>query len=460
MKRFVQFFILLSLPFDFLAVWASFLAAYWLRINVPIREIIYIQPFPEFLEFSLWVALLWIIVMAFFGLYSFKEFKTTFGFLGRVSTASSVALALLIIGLFLTKTTFFSRLIIVYAWVLIPIFVLIGRNLLGFVRQWFQYAGSGVEKVMIVATDKVAKILEDYIAHQQPSQKLMAISSQIDWEQIKQVDKIILGHELSKDEMLKLIRFCEDNSIALQYIPSLTGLYTSQMTIDTIAGFPVIEISPTPLVGWGRIIKRIFDIVVSAIGIIILSPVMLLLALIIKINSKGPVIFAQKRVGRMGKLFTFYKFRSMYREMSTGEGYGGKEAEELRAKLENESNEASGPLFKMKNDPRVTSVGRFIRQTSLDELPQLFNVFIGNMSLVGPRPALPAEVERYDDAVKRRLLIKPGITGMWQVSGRSDADFADYVKLDTFYIEHWSLWLDIKIILLTFKAVFARKGSY
>ena len=192
----------------------------------------------------------------------------------------------------------------------------------------------------------------------------------------------------------------------------------------------------------------------------ILSPVMLLIALMIKINSKGPVIFAQKRVGRMGELFTFYKFRSMYTEMSTGDGYGGKEAEELRAKLENESNEASGPLFKMKNDPRVTSVGRFIRKTSLDELPQLFNVFIGNMSAVGPRPALPAEVEQYTDAVKRRLLIKPGITGMWQVSGRSDADFADYVKLDTFYIEHWSLWLDIKIILLTFKAVFSRKGSY
>lgn len=460
MKRFAQFFTILSLPFDFLAVWVSFLAAYWLRLNVPIREVIYIQPFEEFLFFALWVALLWVVTLALFGLYSFKGFKTTLSLFAKLATASSVALALLIIGLFLTKTTFFSRLIIVYAWVLIPIFVLIGRNLLGFVRQWFQYAGSGVEKVMIVATDKVAKILENYITHQQPSQKLMAISSQIDWEQIKQVDKIILGHELSKDEMLKLIRFCEDNSIALQYIPSLMGLYTSQMTIDTIAGFPMIELSPTPLVGWGRIIKRIFDIVVSAIGIIILSPVLLILALIIKINSQGPVVFAQKRVGRMGELFTFYKFRSMYTEMSTGEGYGGKEAEELRAKLEAEQNEASGLLFKIKNDPRVTSVGRFIRKTSLDELPQLFNVFIGNMSLVGPRPALPAEVERYDDAVRRRLLIKPGITGMWQVSGRSDADFADYVKLDTFYIEHWSLWLDIKIILLTFKAVFSRRGSY
>jgi exopolysaccharide biosynthesis polyprenyl glycosylphosphotransferase len=460
MKRFSQFFILLSLPVDFLAVLMSFWGAYWLRVNLPIREIIYLQPFVEFISFALWASLLWVMVMALFGLYSFKGCKTTLSLFARVFTASSVALAILIIVLFLTKTTFFSRLIIVYVWVLTPIFLLIGRNLLGFVRHWFQYSGAGVEKVIIVAKDKVAKILEDYVKSQTPSQKLLAVLEIIDWEQIKKADKVILGAELGKEDMLKLIRFCEEKGIALQYIPSLTGLYTSQMTIDTILGYPVIELSPTPLVGWGRIIKRIFDIVLSTLGIIILSPVFLLVALMVKLNSKGPVIFAQPRVGRMGETFIFYKFRSMYTEMSTGAGYGGKEADELRAQLESEKNEASGLLFKMKDDPRVTSVGKFIRKTSLDELPQLFNVFIGNMSLVGPRPALPTEVERYDDAVKRRLLIKPGITGMWQVSGRSDADFADYVKLDTFYIEHWSLWLDIKIILLTFKAVFARKGSY
>lgn len=460
MKKFTQFFTLLSLPTDFVAVWVSFLVAYWLRLNLPISEVIYIQPFNEFLIFSLSASLLWSLSLAFMGLYSFKGTKINLGFLARTAAASSVGLAFLIIILFLTKTTFFSRLIIVYVWVLTPIFILIGRNLLSFAKQWFQYSGLGVERVVIVAQNQVALVLQKQIEAMRPSQKLVTTITQLDFEAFAQADKIILGEELAKDDMLQLIRFCEDRGVTLQYIPSLTALYTSQMTIDTLAGYPIIELSPTPLVGWGRIVKRLFDMVVSLVGIVVLSPVMLVLAILIKLDSKGPVIFAQKRVGRMGELFTFYKFRSMYTEMSTGEGYGGVEAEALRTKLVAEGNEASGPLFKMKDDPRVTRVGKWLRQTSLDELPQLFNVLIGNMSVVGPRPALPNEVEAYEDAAKRRLLIKPGITGMWQVSGRSDITFDDYVKLDIFYIEHWSLWLDIKIILLTFKAVFARRGSY
>ena len=147
----------------------------------------------------------------------------------------------------------------------------------------------------------------------------------------------------------------------------------------------------------------------------------------------------------------------MYAELSPG--LGGERAERMLEELR-EHNEGSGPLFKLKDDPRVTRVGRFIRSTSLDELPQLFNVLRGEMSLVGPRPALPNEVAEYSDAARRRLLVKPGITGPWQVSGRSDASFDDYVGLDTYYIEHWSMLLDIKIILLTFGAVFGRKGSY
>jgi len=147
----------------------------------------------------------------------------------------------------------------------------------------------------------------------------------------------------------------------------------------------------------------------------------------------------------------------MYAELSPG--LGGERAERMLEELR-EHNEGSGPLFKLKDDPRVTRVGRFIRSTSLDELPQLFNVLRGEMSLVGPRPALPNEVAEYSDAARRRLLVKPGITGPWQVSGRSDASFDDYVGLGTYYIEHWSMLLDIKIILLTFGAVFGRKGSY
>lgn len=462
MKRFNQLFTILLVPLDYLMLVASFAGAYWLRVNWQFREVIYIEPFPAFFKFACLVSLIWIAVFFIFGLYRFRGFKNNWELIGRLVTATSVALALFIIGLFLTKTGFFSRLIIVYFWTLSVVLVMVGRSLLNLFKQWLQYYGTGVEKVLLVAKGKIAETLLAHIRACRPSQKMVGMLDVINLDNfpVREVDRIVLGYELPREDMLRLIRFCEDKGVVLQYIPSLTGLYTSQMTIDTVVGYPLIELSPTPLAGWGRIIKRSFDLGLGTVGLILASPIMLVVAIAIKLNSKGPVIFAQKRVGELGKLFTFYKFRSMYAEMSVGEEYGGKRAEELLKKLKNESNEASGPLFKMRDDPRITKVGRFIRRTSLDELPQLFNVLLGSMSLVGPRPALPEEVQEYSDVARRRLLIKPGATGLWQTSGRSDASFDEYVKLDTYYIEHWSLLLDVKIILLTIKAVLGRRGSY
>lgn len=460
MKRFNQFFTLLLLPIDFLAVWGAFLAAYYIRTDWTATEVVYIQPIAEYAKFTAELSLLWLVVFFIFGMYRFRGLKTP-ELLAKTITATSVALALFIIGLFLVKTSFFSRLIVVYVWGLSIIFVPLARALVGFFKQWLQYYGTGVENVWLIAEGNIAIVLRGYIKSQHPSQNFLGISGFFDADTLAaqpHIDRIVLGAELEKDKMLRLIRFCEDRDIVLQYVPSLTSLYASHMTIDTVAGYPLIELAPTPLAGWGRIVKRVFDVVVSILGIIILSPVMLVVALAVKLTSKGPIIYSQKRVGELGKLFTFYKFRSMYAEMSPG--LGGVEADKLLEKLRASSNEATGPLFKMKNDPRITRVGKFIRKTSLDELPQLFNVLIGTMSLVGPRPALPSEVAQYNDVAKRRLLVKPGVTGLWQVSGRSDASFNDYVQLDVYYLEHWSLWLDIKLILLTFRAVFARKGSY
>jgi len=460
MKRFNQVFTLLLLPMDFLMVWASFITAYFVRLDWTAAEVSYIQPLPDYLKFTALLALLWIAVFCVFDLYRFRGYRSGWELLGRIITATSVALALFVIGMFLAKTSFFSRLILVYFWVLSIIFIFIGRALVNVLKQWLNYYGAGVERVWLIAEGNIVIALRNYVRTQHPSRKLLGISGYFDKEMLSNqlsLDRVILGAELDRDAMLQLIRFCEDRSIILQYIPSLTSLYASHFTIDTVAGYPLIELAPTPLSGWGRIVKRIFDFVLSLIGLVVLSPVFLVVAVAIKLDSKGPVIYAQKRVGELGKLFTFYKFRSMYAEMSPG--LGGVEADRMLEILR-ASNEASGPMFKIKNDPRVTKVGKFIRKTSLDELPQLFNVFIGNMSLVGPRPALPNEVEQYDKTARRRLLIKPGATGIWQISGRSDISFADYVQMDVYYLEHWSLWLDIKIILSTFRAVLQRKGSY
>ena len=194
-------------------------------------------------------------------------------------------------------------------------------------------------------------------------------------------------------------------------------------------------------------IKRLIDIICSFVGILVLSPLFIIIAIIIKFTSKGPVFFSQKRVGRNGKEFDMYKFRSMVVN-----------AEELKEKLAAQ-NEMSGPMFKMKDDPRVTKVGKFIRKTSLDELPQLWNVLKGDMSLVGPRPSLPKEVAQFEDWMYKRLEVKPGLTCYWQVSGRNNIDFEDWMKLDIRYVEEKNLWIDIKLIFKTVFVLFGDKNA-
>lgn len=197
-----------------------------------------------------------------------------------------------------------------------------------------------------------------------------------------------------------------------------------------------------------EVIKRLIDIVCSFLGVLVLSPLFIIIAIIIKMTSKGPVFFSQKRVGKNGKEFDMYKFRSMVVN-----------AEELKEKLA-AKNEMSGPMFKMKDDPRVTKVGKFIRKTSIDELPQLWNVLKGDMSLVGPRPSLPKEVAQFENWMYKRLEVKPGLTCYWQVSGRNNIDFEDWMKLDIKYVDERSTWIDIKLIFKTVGVLFGDKNAH
>ena len=194
-------------------------------------------------------------------------------------------------------------------------------------------------------------------------------------------------------------------------------------------------------------LKRFIDVVGSLFGLILLSPIIILVGILIKLESKGPIIFSQKRVGLNGKKFNMYKLRSMVSN-----------AEELKEKL-SDKNEMSGPMFKMKDDPRITRVGKFIRKTSIDELPQLFNVLKGDMSLVGPRPSLPKEVKEFEPWMLKRLDVKPGITCYWQVMGRSSIGFEEWMKLDIKYVDERSFWLDIKLIFKTFFVLFGDENA-
>src|SRR5690606_3908743 len=222
-----------------------------------------------------------------------------------------------------------------------------------------------------------------------------------------------------------------------------------RVRINEVAGLALIEVKDARISGWNYAVKRAMDVVIATTVLTLAAPLMLLIAIAIKLDSPGPILFGQERVGKNGRRFTLYKFRSMC-----------KDAEEKKAELLAAASPKDGLLFKLKDDPRVTRVGRILRRTSLDELPQFFNVLVGEMSVVGPRPQVPSEVAAYEDWHYQRLMVTPGLTGLWQVNGRSNLTFDEMVKLDLYYAEHWSPWLDIKLILRTIPAVLLGRGAY
>lgn len=237
-------------------------------------------------------------------------------------------------------------------------------------------------------------------------------------------------------------------NVGLIMAPALTDIAGPRIHTQPVAGLPLIHVTTPALEGGQRVAKRLFDIAISSALILLTAPIMLITAALVRLDSSGPALFKQERVGMEGAHFRMLKFRSMVVD-----------AEEKLAELA-QQNEGSGVLFKMKTDPRVTRVGRILRKYSLDELPQLFNILSGSMSLVGPRPPLPSEVMAYERDVRRRLLVKPGLTGLWQVSGRSNLSWQDSVRLDLYYVENWSLAGDLIILLRTVRAVFHSTGAY
>jgi exopolysaccharide biosynthesis polyprenyl glycosylphosphotransferase len=245
----------------------------------------------------------------------------------------------------------------------------------------------------------------------------------------------------------RLIRTLTHAGLHVELTSALSDVETSRISIRPLGRYPVLYVEPVARRGWRPLAKRCFDVVVASAALAVLAVPMALVALAVKVTSAGPVLFRQSRLGRDGEFFEVLKFRSMVID-----------AEARLATLQ-ESNEADGPLFKMTNDPRITSVGRFLRSTSIDELPQLWNVIRGEMSLVGPRPALASEAHGWTPDLYNRLRVRPGITGMWQVSGRSDTNFDEYIRLDLHYVDNWSFLVDIGIILRTIPSVLAARGA-
>jgi len=456
---------------DAALVSASFIFAYYLRFQIiPFFTPALIPEIEEYLEILVFIVIIWIAIFQTFGLYAQRKgtaVDEAASVFGAVSTA-----ALLLLGLlFLYRGLWFSRQVLVYAWA-IAFFLL---TLLRFSVDGFQNClfrrGIRIKKTLIIGAGEIGLALAARIAknpglgyrvtgfldddRKKIGKTLSGFSVLGAVSTVKEVirktrskEVIISTSKLPQKKMLDIITECERERVEFKIVPGILEIMASRVDTDEVGGIPIVTISEIRLKGLNAFIKRATDLIGSILLIGALSPVFLVLAAAIKLDSRGPVFFAQVRVGQDGKRFKMFKFRSMVRG-----------AEKKLAGLEHLS-EVEGHVFKMKRDPRITKVGSFLRKFSIDELPQLFNVFRGEMSLVGPRPPIPSEVKKYGSWHLKRLRVAPGMTGLWQVSGRSQLPFEDMVRLDIYYIENWSLWMDIKILLRTIPTVLFTRGAY
>jgi exopolysaccharide biosynthesis polyprenyl glycosylphosphotransferase len=272
-------------------------------------------------------------------------------------------------------------------------------------------------------------------------------------ESVKRVGADVLAVttcvEFGGPELRRVCWALENSDVEIVVAPALIEVAGPRLHIRPVAKLPLLHVEKPELTGARRVIKNVFDRSSALAALLLLAPLLAGVAIMIRLTSRGPALFRQTRVGSQGKPFTIYKFRSMYAD-----------AEARLDSLEGLNERRDGLLFKIKNDPRITPIGRILRRYSIDELPQLINVLKGDMSLVGPRPPLPVEVAQYSDDVRRRLLVRPGVTGLWQVSGRSDLEWVESVRLDLRYVENWSLIYDFEILWKTFYAVIRGAGAY
>ena len=428
------------------------------------------------------LAPVWIVVFAASALYSPRRRLGRLSEVARITFAVTLCMtSLVVVDYFRRDLTLFSEPLTLVLATSIGVAMIVGfRVVIRRALRQIHLSGRALTNVVVVGTGPVADRLAMEL---RPSQgvKIIAAVSQTEagrtfastpvYATVEQaldshrvdVDEIIqTDATLSRAESARLMSLANDRGMAYRFVPDLYGVFAANSITGTVAGVPVMDVRLTSLDGWASLGKRLFDLIGSMLGLIVLSPLFLLVAALVKVTDPaGPVLYRQQRLGKGGRMIGVYKFRSMLWEYSTGADRPYKTAEEAfiamgRADLVEEFSINQ----KVENDPRVSPLGAFLRRTSLDELPQLLNSLLGHLSLVGPRPITPVELERYGAHRHSFLALKPGITGLWQVSGRSDVGYDQRVKLDVYYAEHWSAGLDLSILARTVKTVVARKGAY
>jgi exopolysaccharide biosynthesis polyprenyl glycosylphosphotransferase len=450
---------------DILAILGSFLFSYWLRFDSPLSNIVPVtKGFPGF-EVYFWsswgVAIVWVFIFGELDLYGSRRNLRVIDEFMNILRAVTLGMLIVLAVIFFYRGFSYSRLVIMLIWTSSIVFLTLTRSMIILYERYLHMRGKGVLNAAIVGSSKWGEDLFQKI-YLQPhlgiqmvgfvktkgagsgQQKIIGGFDRID-QIAKQHNIDIYFIALDSHEnhhLLDIMNRCSGLNVEFYLVPDLLEMMTSRLRISEIEGIPVVKIKDTAITGWNSIIKRWFDVLVALIGLVLLWPVFIIIAVSIRSNSKGDIFYRQTRIGLDGQKFELMKFRTMVPD----------------------AEKETGPVWTQKDDQRVTSVGRFLRRTSLDELPQLLNVLKGEMSIVGPRPERPHFVEQFKARVPKYLerhRLRSGMTGWAQVNGfRGNVPIEERTKYDVFYVENWSLLFDLKIISLTFWAILKGENSY
>ncbi len=444
---------------DFIMLLAASVAAYYLRISPWLegwrqpQEFFLRFPFSVYFPVAILVSAVWIVIFFLAGLYRSRFGQSIIEDFTKVVLATLAGVAAVTLFFFFNQELFDSRFILLAAWFFSLVLVTMGRFAIK--KVWARFR-LGTQRTVLVGPPEVvgslaAAMAADPYIERRAVAKLTAYNEK-ELNRIKDdegFDEVMVCDEkIAKEQLAVIADYCENNNLNFRFIPDLFQTFFININVETIAGFPVLEFNRTPLEGWGRFSKRAVDAAVAAAGIVLFLPFWVAVAAVITLDSPGPALVKLKRVSR-GKEFCLYKFRSMKNN-----------SQELKSRYLEHNERKDGPLFKIKNDPRVTRAGKYLRRTWIDEFPQLINVLKGEMSLVGPRPHEPEEVACYQKRHKGVFFVKSGMTGISQVSGSSSLPFEEEVKLDLYYVKNWSMIWDFKIILKTMVLFFKQKASY
>jgi len=474
--RNTKFYSFLLVVADFVVLLAAFSVAYILRVQYDERPLLNeVYALDYFLTF-LFIVPFWIVIFAFLGLYQANVYNRRLVEWGKIALGCIIGILFIIGCEYFTDTPLFpARLVPLYALVGAFVLIVLEREILRLVRSWLFYFGRGINRVLVIGNSAATRDIAHNLADTYRSgYKIVAIAGPkkvippgLDVHHFTSVDSAlkkvrdlrvttIIQTDLydSHDRNERILGAAQTHHISYNFIPGEPEFYTGKNTVDVFLGYPMITVSQTPLTGWGSIAKHIFDTIVSFLLIILLSPLFVVLILLQLILNPGPIFYVSKRLSKFSIPIDLIKFRSMSAK------YGKKDAaEEFRVMGREDLAHEYEKHRKVEKDPRITKFGQFLRVTSLDELPQLFNVLKGDLSLVGPRPILPQETKFSPSRTALLHSVRSGVTGLWQVSGRSNLSFEERIELELFYAQNWSFWLDIKILFKTVGVVFGKRGA-